>query len=102
MMPLWDAPEAWLRLLVNQEDLNFYEQARYLTKLMSVNWAMCGAVLRCMSMRRLVLKVCACDVTMPKHCSNTATTLTINSKARCARSRRTSTPRVSWHGGAGC
>jgi hypothetical protein len=36
-MPLWQAPEAWLQLLINDEDF-----AADLPKLMSANWAMHG------------------------------------------------------------
>ena len=54
MMPLWEAPEAWLRLLVNHwQNLGSHD----LVNLMSVNWAMCEAALRCMDRRRLVIKV---------------------------------------------
>jgi hypothetical protein len=57
MMPLWEAPEAWLQLLVDREDMIRYDLKRYLVGLMSVNRAMCGAVLRCMDRRRLAIKV---------------------------------------------
>jgi hypothetical protein len=53
MMPLWQAPEAWLQLLVNREEFG-----ADLPKLMSVSWAMCEAVLRCMDSWRLVIQVC--------------------------------------------
>jgi hypothetical protein len=52
MMPLWEAPEAWLRLLVNQDDF-----IADLVNFVSVNWAMCEAALRCMDRRRLAIKV---------------------------------------------
>ncbi len=45
MMPLWQAPEAWLQLLVNREEFG-----ADLPKLM--------AVLRCMDRWRLVIQVC--------------------------------------------
>jgi hypothetical protein len=51
-MPLWQTPEAWLQLLVNQEDFG-----NALPRLMSVNWAMCEAVLRCMDKWRLRMHV---------------------------------------------
>jgi hypothetical protein len=51
-MPLWEAPEAWLRLLVNGDDLMLD-----LPEIMSANWAMCEATLRSMTRWRLWLKV---------------------------------------------
>jgi hypothetical protein len=57
-MPLWEAPESWLRLLVNRDDLIIF-----LPEIMSANWAMCEVVLRCMDRRRLVMKVRACHAT---------------------------------------
>ncbi len=49
-MPLWDAPQTWLQLLVNDEELL---DLRSLQRLMSASWAMCRAVLRCMQRWRL-------------------------------------------------
>ncbi len=68
-LPLWEAPEAWLKLL--DERLHQNELAResmpclvgrnyanQLAKLMSTNWAMFVALLNCMDNWRLVIEVC--------------------------------------------
>jgi hypothetical protein len=53
-MPLWEAPDAWLQLLFNNPLLlNQFA----LQTLMSVSWAMCRAVLRCMRRWRLTITV---------------------------------------------
>jgi hypothetical protein len=51
-MPLAHAPEPWLQLLVNDEDLL---GEKSLQNLMCASWAICRVVLRCM--RRWWLKV---------------------------------------------
>jgi hypothetical protein len=57
-MPLWQAPEAWLQLLVNREHFrDGWYMVRGVTNLMSANRAMCEAVLRCMDRWRLAIQV---------------------------------------------
>ncbi len=54
MMPLAEAPEPWLQLLVNNRDLL---DVKSLQKLMSASWANCKSVLRCMRRWRLRVPV---------------------------------------------
>jgi hypothetical protein len=54
MMPLAEAPEPWLQLLVNHTELL---DVMSLQSLMSASWAMCRAVLRCMQRWRLEVPV---------------------------------------------
>jgi hypothetical protein len=95
-MPLWEAPEAWLQLLVNREDF-----ITDLPKLMSVNWSMCEATLRSTNRWRLVIKVCAsADADIAKTGSPLLRSQAVlRSQHDC--SRRRSTPLVSWHGCVG-
>ncbi len=53
-MPLAEAPEPWLQLLVNNEELLDEKSTQ---NLMCASWAMCTAVLRCMQEWRLVVPV---------------------------------------------
>ncbi len=53
-MPLAEAPEPWLQLLVNNDELLDMQS---LQSWMSTNWAICRAVLRCMQRWRLGVPV---------------------------------------------
>jgi hypothetical protein len=52
-VPVWEAPQAWLQQLVDQELL----EVKDLHNLMRVNWPMCKAVLRCTQWLRFTMKV---------------------------------------------
>jgi hypothetical protein len=52
-MPLAEAPEPWLQLLVNNEELL---DVKSLQILMSASWAMCKTVLRCMQRWWLIVQ----------------------------------------------
>jgi hypothetical protein len=53
-LPLWEAPKTWLQLLMKEPEL---VELSTLQRFMSVSWAMCAALLRCMHKWRLTVQV---------------------------------------------